>query len=131
MYLRFVYIKRVPGMGSREGFFQAAAELADDPLCDPAVEAQVNSLRIWFAEHLELPDHFSRKKANGDGPDCTKGLSWFRPNAKDHISKAFELKTILDANGYFIEVLRERRIGYVIYEDAHQVVAEPFSETTK
>ena len=56
-------------------------------------------------------------------------MSWFKPTAREHIAKAFELKSILDDNGYFIEVLKEDRIGFVVYEDEHQIVAEPFSET--
>ena len=57
-------------------------------------------------------------------------MSWFKASAKEHISKAFELKSVLEENGYAIEVLKESRLGYVVYEDDYQVVAEPFSDTT-
>lgn len=131
MYLRFVYPRTVEGMCSREGFLQAAAELANDPLTDPRVSARIDEIRVWFAGHLERPDRFSRKDPRRRGAAETRGLSWFKPSAKDHISKAFALKAILEEFGYPIEVLKENRIGYVVYEDDHQAVAEPFSETRK
>lgn len=130
MYLRFVYKKQVEGMNSREGFFQAAGELANNPLSDAIAVARVNVLREWFADHLELPERFSRSSSKGYYRKETKGLSWFKSSATEHISRAFELKNVLEEHGYAIEVLKEDRIGYVVYEDEYQVVAEPFAETT-
>ena len=131
MYLRFVCSKLVDGMNSREGFFQAAGELADNPLSDSSVVVRIDALREWFADNLELPGRFSRSSSKGYYRKETKGLSWFKPSAAEHISRAFELKSILDEYGYAIEVLKEDCIGYVIYEDDYQVVAEPFAETAK
>jgi hypothetical protein len=131
MFLRFVYSKPVEGMKAREGFFQAAGELADNPLADASVVARVDTMREWFADHLELPERFSRSRSKGYYRRETKGLSWFKPSATEHISKAYELKNILEEFGYAIEVLKEDRIGYVVYEDKYQVVAEPFAETAK
>ena len=132
MYLRFVYAKPVDGMGAREGFFQAAGELIRDPLAEAATVERAQELRAWFNDNLERPERFSRgtSKANRgfDGKE-TKGLSWFKPTAKEHLSKAFELMTLLIENGYAIEILKEKRIGYVVYEDDYQVVAEPFADT--
>jgi hypothetical protein len=39
------------------------------------------------------------------------------------------MKDILEAHGHPVKMLREARVGYVIYEDDFQVVAEPFSDT--
>jgi hypothetical protein len=36
-----------------------------------------------------------------------------------------ELKRILEANGHAVTVIREDRIGFVVFEDDYQVVAEP------
>ena len=129
MYLRFVYGKAVEGLTSREGFFQAAGELVNNPLTDPLVIERVDDVRLWFARNLDLPERFSRSKSKSYYHKDTKGLSWFKPSAREHISKAFELKSILDENGYAIEVIKEDRVGYVVYEDEYQLVAEPFAET--
>ncbi len=130
MYLRFVYAKPVDGMTSREGFFQAAGELAADPLADPLVVAKVDELRHWFANHLDLPKRFSSSRSKGYYRRKTKGLSWFKPSATEHIAKAFELKSLLDESGFTIEVIKEDRVGYVVFEDEYQVVAEPFADTS-
>ncbi len=130
MYLRFAYAKSVDGMISREGFFQAAGELAADPLADPLVVARVDELRHWFADHLDLPERFSRSRSKGYYRRETKGLSWFKPSATEHIAKAFELKSILEESGFTIEVIKEDRVGYVVFEDEYQVVAEPFADTS-
>lgn len=132
MYLRFVYAKPVEGLGAREGFFQATGELIDDPLADPSVVARAKDIRTWFNDNLERPDRFSRSASKGHRDNYekeTKGLSWFKPSAKEHLSKAFELMSILTESGYAIDVLKEKRIGYVIYEDDYQIVAEPFADT--
>ena len=118
-------------MRSREGFFQAAAELANDPLTNASTIERVDALREWFADNLDVPVRFSRGNAKGSYCKDTKGLSWFKSNAVEHIAKAFELKHLLDEFRYPIEVLKEDRIGYVIFEDAHQVVAEPFADTAR
>jgi hypothetical protein len=36
---------------------------------------------------------------------------------------------LLQENGYPIEIIRAERVGYIVYEDEQQVVAEPFSDT--
>jgi hypothetical protein len=40
-----------------------------------------------------------------------------------------EFQAVLESYDILVEMLRERRPGYVVYEDEHQVVAYPFSET--
>lgn len=39
------------------------------------------------------------------------------------------LKRLLEANGHGVTMIVEESVGYVVHEDAYQVVAEPFSET--
>ncbi len=129
MYLRFVYSTTVNGMKARQGIFQAAAELFDHPTTTLAVRTRLEELRLWFDANLDRPDRFSKTKSRTYHGQHTKGLSWFKPFATDHISKAFELKAILEENEYTIELIKERRLGYVVYEDAYQIVAEPFFES--
>ena len=116
-------------MHSREGFLQAASELVLNPDTDTYAVSRTKALMIWFSANLELPDRFSKSSSKGNYRRKTKGLSWFKASAKEHISKAFELKSMLEENGFPIEILKERRVGYVVYEDDYQVVAEPFSDT--
>ena len=39
------------------------------------------------------------------------------------------LKRLLEANGFLVSMVREIQVGYIVYEDDLQVIAEPFSET--
>ena len=103
--------------------------MAHDPRSDALTIARVEELRLWFAYNLALPDRFCKSSAKGRYWRETKGLSWFKPDAHDHVGKAFELKALLDESGFGIDVLKECRIGYIVYEDACQIVAEPFSDT--
>jgi hypothetical protein len=116
-------------MRAQEGLFQAAGNLVRDPLTDEHTASQLDALRSWFGDNLEKPDTFTRSSGKRDHYRDTKGLSWFKPSAKNHISKMFELKTILEANGYGVKVLKEGRVGYIVYEDEFQIVAEPFADT--
>jgi hypothetical protein len=40
-----------------------------------------------------------------------------------------EIKGILDRYGHPVVRLSQAHVGYVIYDDAFQVVAEPFADT--
>jgi len=61
--------------------------------------------------------------------EFTKGLGGFKPEATEMLAKSRDLIVVLPDNGYPIKTLRSARIGYVLYQDAHQIVAEPFSDT--
>jgi hypothetical protein len=41
----------------------------------------------------------------------------------------YEIKKIAEAHGHLVNVILEERVGYVIYEDEFQVLAEPFADT--
>ncbi|PYV36444.1 MAG: hypothetical protein DMG06_30680 [Acidobacteria bacterium] len=126
MYIRFVISDRDEDSGRRQGLFQAAAALRDAGVLDIYEEEQMDVLRKWFKEHLEKPKSFSRSRK----PRATRvALSWFKDTAKLHIAKMYEFAAILEAHGVHVEVIRTTRPGYVVYEDEHQITAEPFSET--
>ncbi len=39
------------------------------------------------------------------------------------------IKRILEMHGHMVVVLHETRVGYIVYEDDVQVIAEPFYNT--
>ena len=41
-----------------------------------------------------------------------------------------ELVAILETHGVAVRMLKAQRVGYVVYEDEYQVVAEPFADMT-
>jgi hypothetical protein len=36
--------------------------------------------------------------------------------------------SILEENAIYVRTIKARRPGYIVYEDAYQVVAEPFAD---
>ena len=90
---------------------------------------QLTDLLSWFAQHLPTPERFNRSSSKGYYRRTAHGISWFRDTAEQHISRMYELKRIAEANGCSVSVVRQDRIGYVVYEDEFQAVAEPFADT--
>ncbi|MEQ1954532.1 hypothetical protein [Mesorhizobium sp. CN2-181] len=132
MFHRFARSNRVDGMHAREGFFSAAYEIMDQPNLDRQTLDRLNESLLWFRQNLPVPARFNRSKSKGFyRKTATRGLSWFKPTAKEHLAKAFALAALLEENGHVVEVLRTSRPGYIVYEDEYQVVAEPFSDSLK
>ncbi|MDA8747285.1 hypothetical protein N9M66_03635 [Litoreibacter sp.] len=129
MYLRFVQSCPVEGMRARQGFFDAAYDLRRCPTSDPMTVERLRILLDWFDDHLDLPARFNKTKSKGYLHKETRGLSWFRPSAKEHLAKSFELSTILQVHGFPVELLKTNRPGFVVFEDEFQIVAEPFNDT--
>jgi len=118
-----------PDSGVENGLFGAAYVLRDD---DDVREEDRSSLRDhldWFAKNLATPRRFNRSTSKGYYRRAAKGIAWFRDTATEHVARMHEMKRIVEANGYVVTLVREDRIGYIVYEDETQVVAEPFTET--
>lgn len=126
MFVRFVIPSRDRQSGRRKGLFSALSQLESDNLLSAEEIERLTVLRGWFNRELERPERFSRSTR----PHAHKAaLSWFKPDAVEHITKMRELAAILTMHGYAVEMLRTARPGYVVYEDEHQIAAEPFSDT--
>jgi hypothetical protein len=113
----------VAGQRTRLGLFQALDEARlSDQAADWALAA-IRDLADWFSAHLDAPTRFSRATSNGGEQ---QGLSWwFKPSAREHIQKMHELKTALENCGVHVEQLTTDDPGLILFEDDHQVVAEP------
>ena len=128
MLVRFVTQMPNPLTGDRLGVFQAAYRLRRSDDLPDYVEAQISDSLIWFSQHLEVPARFNRTKSKAFRDRNTRGLCWLKPGASAHLSRLRELSAILMAEGLHVEMIRTANPGYVIYEDQHQVVAEPFRD---
>ena len=126
MYLRFAVNTKDQDSGRRLGLFHVIRELCEAKLVSAFEEQQLLTIRDWFNENLERPDAFTRsRKPHAKG----SAISWFKDSAKEHLAKMYELVAILEAHGVGVEVIRTSRPGYVVYEDMHQVIAEPYADT--
>lgn len=110
------------------GLFLVASWVRDRQQASQTELDRLKHIREWFNEHLERPQRFNRSRRPNRS---NKAISWFKDTAREHIQLAREMATIVSAAGYYIREVRTERPGYVVYEDAFQVVAEPFSETPR
>ena len=129
--LRFVLLRSHPDTGVEEGVFSAAYDLRDSALTPISDRRLLEGLLSWFEANLATPARFNRTKSKGHYRRRTAGVSWLKPTAVEHIAKMRALIVILEENGYRVSQITTKRPGYVVFEDDHQVVAEPFRNTRK
>ncbi len=128
-FIRFVQPRRHQESGVEDGLFGLAYELRDSPTLASGDRATLDDALAWFETHLETPARFNRTKSKGYYRRHTRGIAWFKDTAAEHLRRMHEIKTVLERNGHVVEVVVEARVGYVVYEDDFQVIAEPFSDT--
>jgi hypothetical protein len=80
----------------------------------------------WFEDNLAVPQRFNSSKSKGYYRRRAAGISWLKPTATEHIAKMRALVAVLQNNGYQVSQIITERPGYLVFEDDHQVVAEPF-----
>jgi hypothetical protein len=126
MLLRFVLQSSHPDTAVEEGVFRVAYELRDGALISVWERALLEGLLGWFDVNLEKPQRFNSTKSKGYYRRRAAGISWLKPTANEHVAKMRALITIIENNGYQVSQITTDRPGYIVFEDEHQVVAEPF-----
>ena len=130
MYLRFVTHANNERSGLPEGIFQAAYRLRREKPLGEAEADELSRHLVWFDEYLDAPGRFNRTSSKGWYRRNTRGISWIKDTATEHIQRLRKISDILDRHGVLVEMIRTDRLGVIIHEDDFQVVAEPFRETT-
>jgi hypothetical protein len=128
-YVRFILARRHADSGVEDGTFTLAYELRDSPDIEKADRDVLAETLAWFEKNLKIPDRFNRTKSKGFYRRKTRGIAWFKDTATEHLARMHQIKGVLEDYGHSVLMLSETRIGYMIYEDAIQIVAEPFSDT--
>jgi len=128
-FIRFALARRHPDSGVEDGTFSLAYELRDSPHVEVTDRAVLLENLAWFEKNLNTPTRFNRTKSKGFYRRTTRGITWFKDSATDHLARMHQIKGVLERYGHSVMMLAETRVGYVIYDDAFQVVAEPFSDT--
>lgn len=126
MYIRFVCDELDDFSGKRLGLFHAIAKLSDSGALYEYEDKLVSSIRRWFNENLERPQSFNR---SSKPHALEKAISWFKPTAKEHLEKMYQIASILEGHGVHVHIIKTARPGYIVYEDEYQITAEPFNET--
>jgi len=129
MYLRFVVADIHKNSGRELGVFHAVRDLREAGRLQHYEEEQHDLIRQWFDEHLEKPTRFTSSKPPFYRKQ-SKAISWFKDSAHRHLARMRDLAAILEHHGISVQMLKTDRVGYVVYEDEFQIVAEPFSTET-
>jgi hypothetical protein len=82
----------------------------------------------WFRKNLKKPTKFNASTSKGAYRRETKGVSWFKDTAFEHIAKIRDVIAILEDCGYAVNERSTTKPGYIVYEDDYQIVAEPFND---
>lgn len=122
VYVRFVCYQQIESQRQRLGLFQAFNEARGCDFAPSWALKEIGELSGWFQENLAIPGQFSRGGWKGRGQP---GLSWFKPAAAEHIRQMHRLKLALEACGVHVDILTTRDPGVIIWQDHHQLVAEP------
>jgi hypothetical protein len=128
MYLRFVVADIDEDSERALGVFHAVRYLRDAGKLYPYEEDQHDMVRWWFNENLGKPTRFTASKPPFYRKK-NKAICWFKHTASEHLARVRELAAILDNHGVPVRTLKAKRVGYVVYEDEYQIVAEPFADT--
>lgn len=75
----------------------------------------------WFNEHLPCPPFGANIRSGSWTRDAR---AWFRPEARECISKIWNLIHILKEHGEPVTMLQSDKPGKIVYRDRYQIVAE-------
>ena len=125
MYLRFITEYIHEDGDKATGVFQCLGHLIRSKETFDYDMDRLKLIRSWFNEHLDRPTKFNKglnKKRNN------VALSWFKSSAKEHIGKMYDLIPIFENYDLKIFIIKQERIGRIIFEDKYQAVAIPFNK---
>ena len=128
-FLRFIVTGLHPESGVEDGVFGPAYKLRDNPALSETEREQLSDTLNWFEANPKTPARFNRTRSKGYYRRNTRGIAWFRDRAGECISRMHVLKRLIESHGYAVAVIHETHVGYIVYEDEAQVVAEPFTDT--
>jgi hypothetical protein len=126
MFVRFVIKDLDCNSGRRQGLFQAAKSLRESGVLSGPDHERLETLRNWFNEHLERP---TRLAVSSRPHSKAQAISWYRDTATRHIAKMREFQEVLERYGLEVQMIKAKRLGYILYEDEFQVAAYPFKDT--
>ena len=124
MFIRFVSGDIDTQSHAPEGLFCAAYKLRYEGELPEYELDRLLDLLGWFNIHLRSPfDHRLRR-----GWRSRRAICWFKSSAHEYLARAREMITILEGNDVYIRTIKSEKIGYRLYEDDAQVLAQPFSD---
>jgi hypothetical protein len=126
-FIRFAVAARSEHSDQQQGVFQALYTLKRAGALPLHEEEWFQEITRWFDENLERPSRLAWS-SRANAPE--RAISWFKLSATEHVSRMRELVALLEHKDIAVEEFRTDKPGYIVYEDAHQVAAIPFTNET-
>ena len=124
MFIRFVCGEIDEDSHVAAGLFCAAFDLIYAGELPDHDYAELSELMRWFRLHLKGPfEHRLRKPWRAQRSIC-----WFKSDACEYVKRAWLMMNVLERNDVFMRMIKSRSVGYVIYEDEAQVLAQPSAD---
>src|SRR6266550_64229 len=124
MFIRFVCGEIDEDSHVSAGLFCAAFDLIKDEKLSDHDYAELADLMRWFRLNLQGTfEHRLRKPWR-----ARRSICWFKSDACEHVKRAWLMMNILERNDVFMRMIKSRSVGFVIYEDEAQVLAQPSEE---
>ena len=125
LYLRFILPGRASESGSETGIFAAAGELRSEGALAMAEREELTELLAWFETALTTPERTGRGRSKKRRHAAAGSISWIKDTAVEHVKRLHRLAEILRDHGCHVALIRSVNPGTVVYEDDHQIIAEP------
>jgi hypothetical protein len=124
MFIRFVSGDVDARAHVQTGLFHAAYKLRYEGDLPEYELDRLLDLLWWFDTYLRSPFEFRlRKSWRSPGAIC-----WFKSSAHEYLEKAREIIALLEENDVYINTIKSETVGYRLYEDEVQVLAQPFAD---
>jgi hypothetical protein len=127
MFIRFVIGNVHENSHVSAGLFTAVFDLMRDPILPDEEYFALRELIDWFNAYLKGPFEHRLKSTSR----ARRAICWFKPTAHEHLSRAWDMATILERNDVFVRMVKAQRTGYILYEDEAQILAEPFADVRR
>jgi hypothetical protein len=124
MFIRFVSGDINAQSHAQAGLFCAAYKLRDEGELPEYELDRLSDLLGWFDAYLRSPFDFRLRS----GWRSRRAICWFKSSAHEYLARAREMINLLEANDVYINTIKSEKIGYKLYEDDAQVLAQPFSD---
>lgn len=121
MFIRFVVGTESENAAWLDGIFVGAITLRDSGVLFSYQSQLLDTIFDWFNEHLPCPPF---KEKLGSGEWTPHAVSWFRPEAREPVSRIWDMVAILRDHGTPVRLVRSTWPGSIVYADEFQVVAE-------
>lgn len=125
--VRFAVAARDETSDQQQGLFTALYRLHDAGELLPHESEWFAGIEQWFNANLKRP----KRLAWSSRPNAPKrAITWLKLSATEHIAHMRQLVALLEHKNIAVEEFRTDKPGYIVYEDAHQIAAIPFSNET-